>query len=368
VDGRLTFAEARQKASLETNSETLRPYYERLHVEGNANKTLNLMRLSSAAMEEGEWKEAEKALDEVIVHIETLGPADEQSRKALSNFKEEEIKRFKGEPYERSMVYFLRGLLHLRHQDWSNARACFKSVQIHDAVAEKAQNKADWVSAEWLEGWCARQMGGHADAEAQWKKTANKLPAPEHDHDTLAIALLGFGPVKLPEGKHGAVLGYREGDQNITRVELVLPSGSHTLKPAENLFSQAKARGSRHMDKVNVNKASVKDDSNTAGDVLTVGGVGTTMAGVYGNNDTVAAAGLGATVVGLAVKGFSNSIKPKSDARNWDLLPANIHLQTFKAPPTSLQVECKNSGNTLVSRKILPGSELQTKLVLIIER
>jgi len=129
---RMNLDAAGQLAASQSSSDHLRPFYQRLNMEGESNATLNRMRLVSAAMECGEWKTAEQTLDQIIPDIEALGPADPRSREALSQFSSEDIKRFKGEAYERAMIYFSRGILYMQNEDWSNARACFKSVQLQD--------------------------------------------------------------------------------------------------------------------------------------------------------------------------------------------------------------------------------------------
>src|SRR5690606_38369046 len=67
-------------------------------------------------------------------------------------------KIFKGDPYERSMTYFYRGVLYMQDREWDNARACFRSAIIMDAFAEDEQYRGDWALFDYLIGVCEVQL------------------------------------------------------------------------------------------------------------------------------------------------------------------------------------------------------------------
>jgi len=360
---RRDLATAQQLASDPNLPENLRPYYQRLYWEGESNATLNRMRLASVAIQREHWRHAERALDEVIRDIEALGPADARSRQALSEFHPEDIKKFKGEPYERSMAYFLRGLLYLRAKDWSNARACFKSVQIQNL---------SWAGADWLEGWCARQLNETSEAERCWERAGRAHLAPPSDSDrVLCVALLGWGPIKIPEGKQGERLAYRKTSSQTTQARVQWDSSSKSISLADDLYLQATGRGLRHMDAVNKEKADAKEGAQTAGDILTIGGAGTAIAGAVGGDTTVAAAGLGAVAVGMATQGVASSMQPKADTRTWDLLPGRIGILPL-TPSSSKQILrfqfLDENGGVIRERKINVQADSQPELILFTER
>ncbi len=352
----------------------LKPFYQRLYWEGESQATLNRMRLASAAMERGYWTEAQRALDEVIPAIEALGPADERSREAMSAFEAEEIKRFKGEPYERAMVYFLRGLLYLRENDWSNARACFKSTSLQGNAANATQPM--WAGALWLEGWCDERLGQHDDATDCWKrsralKAGKSMPVPTAGDRTLVVALLGFGPTKTAQGKYGDLLDYHPGDSRAERLRLRKDPTPVEIPIAENLLANAKARGKRQMDVVNEDKADTREGTETAGDALTLGGLGTTIGGAAAGDSTVALAGLGATAAGLITKGVGSSIQPQSDTRTWDLLPATIHILPIPPGNTTSPLTFEfltQTGAPLRAETVDQPNPAEPRLILLIER
>ncbi len=353
----------------------LKPYYQRLYMEGESNATLNRMRLASAAIEQGEWKDAELSLDDVIRNVEALGPADERSREALSKFESEDIKRFKGEAYERSMAYFLRGLLYLRADSFDNARACFKSVQVFDAAKTDPKLHGNWASADWLEGWCNWNLNEKNAAQECWERakrhSSTPLSIPSPDDNTLCVALLGFGPIKIPTGDQGERLDYRAGNSKTLHVRVKVNGVSKSPVKMEDLLAQASGRGLRQMDVVNEGKADTKASADTAGDVLILGGAGATVGGSVAGDTTVAAAGLGAAAAGMITKGIASGIHPKADTRTWDLLPASIQILPLNLPQgdQSLDVQFLNDkGNVVSEKKIVSPNSSRPRLLLLIER
>ncbi|MBI5155078.1 hypothetical protein HZA57_07560, partial [Candidatus Poribacteria bacterium] len=119
--------------------EPLAPLFEKLDREGERNWVLNLDSLAIAALRHGERDIAKRALDEAILQIEVIYGNSAQARQARSLFYEEGSKIFKGDPHERSMTYFYRGVLYMQDADWENARACFRSAVLQDAFAEEDQ-------------------------------------------------------------------------------------------------------------------------------------------------------------------------------------------------------------------------------------
>ena len=86
-------------------------------------EVLNLMEIGAAAFHQGHYDLSKAALDRAIANIESVYADNEAAHRARSLWYEEGEKDFKGEPYERSMVFYYRGLLFLRDGDYGNARA-----------------------------------------------------------------------------------------------------------------------------------------------------------------------------------------------------------------------------------------------------
>ena len=101
--------------------------------------------------------------------------ADASTRMARSLFSPENVKGFHGEPYERARLVLSRPDL-LDGRRTANARACFRTAQLMDALAEKHQYRADWVILDYLDGFITAKLG--KDGSAVSGNAPANTPAP----------------------------------------------------------------------------------------------------------------------------------------------------------------------------------------------
>ncbi len=169
----------RLQTYLEDKPEELKGLYTALFTEGERNAVLNFNRVGLAAMQTGRYDLAERAFDAALIRIEQIYSNDPQARKAKSKFAAESVKDFKGEPYERAMAYYYRGLLFLRTGDFENARASFIAGEYQDTVAEKEEYSSDFDSLVFLAGWASRCANDPAKADEYFGRVASgRLPHP----------------------------------------------------------------------------------------------------------------------------------------------------------------------------------------------
>ncbi len=106
----------------------------RMAAEGPArDRVLWQYRTAAAAMRQGKFAEARPLLDDALLTLQGIYGPDAEARKSRGLFQRESRKTFIGEPYERSMAYFYRGVLYWRDGELDNARACFRSAQFEDS-------------------------------------------------------------------------------------------------------------------------------------------------------------------------------------------------------------------------------------------
>ncbi|MBC7952112.1 MAG: hypothetical protein H7Z12_09895 [Rhodospirillaceae bacterium] len=348
--------------------------------QGKRNQVLNDMRLGLAAMEMGDNALAERLLDDALLSIESIYVNNADAATARELFAKELVKDFKGEPYERAMAYYYRGLLYMRAGDYDNARASFKGGFIQDSFADEDQNRADFGLLQYLQGWASRCRGNGVTADEDFKEfagTNDKFPLPAGSDNTLVLVETGSAPVKYSQGDTNSdkpkYLKFRRASPTETAqiafTETVQPPApkkgekpkpardvSHSLKltQLEDIYFQASTRGGREFDSVLAGKAQFKSVTNTVGNVALAGAV---LAASYANNantyqqqrDGAAAAGI-LLLVGVLAKAASEAAEADADIRYWDNLPDRVHAVSLSLPPmvTSLSVDFMAADGSLV--------------------
>ncbi|MBC7905983.1 MAG: hypothetical protein H7Y60_04435 [Rhodospirillaceae bacterium] len=348
--------------------------------QGKRNQVLNHMRLGLAALEMGDNALAESLLDDALLSIESIYVNNAEAEKARGLFTKEMVKDFKGEPYERAMAYYYRGLLYMRAGDYDNARASFKGGFIQDSFADEDQNRADFGLLQYLQGWASRCRGNGVTAEEDFKEFSginDKFPLPATADNTLVLVESGSAPIKFSEGDANSskpkYLKYRRASASETaRISFTdtvpppAPKKGEKPKPAqevsrsvaltqlEDIYFQASTRGGREFDSVLAGKAQFQSTTNTVGNVALAGAV---IAASYANNantyqqqrDGAAAAGA-LLLIGLLAKAAAEATEADADTRYWDNLPDRIHAVSLTLPPmvTSLSVDFLASDGTLV--------------------
>lgn len=301
-------------------------------------------RAAASAMRTGEYDAAKQKLDDAILRIGGIITNDAQAAKARSLFSAESNKTFIGEPYERVMAYYYRGILYWRDGEPDNARACFRSGQVIDSDPEQKNYDADYVLLDYLDGLASAKLsadGSDAFARAQ-KRVGEQKPLPPYDTqaNVLVFAEYGYGPRKFAAGEHGQMLRFRADDSPTHSARLVLDNGEKIVPlPAyDDLNYQATTRGGRVMDHILGNKAVFKSTTDTAGDVALIGAMAAgshamnrESRGKDGGDAALVAAGLG--LLGIIGKVASSATQTQADTRQWDNLPQRLSFAQVKLPP-----------------------------------
>ncbi|WP_262690510.1 hypothetical protein [Kordiimonas aestuarii] len=317
--------------------EPLQPYYRSLFIEGERNAVLNFNRLGLAALELGYLDHAEWAFDRSIDKIEAIYADNEQAKAAKSKFSAEDVKEFKGEPYERAMAYYYRGLIYLSNDDYENARAMFRSGEYQDTVSEAEDFQADFALMNYLDGWalhCQGRSGEEAFAKAADFRQGLSAPAPEHN--VLFLTELGSGPVKYGDGEYREILKFRTDDRfhetAATALAVNMDSGEVVRAvdayPVEDVYFQASTRGGRPVDGILEGKAQFKETTAAVGNVMSTAGTVTAMAGLYSGDGDAALIGAGIALIGGLFGAASEAAKPEADTRQWDNLPRFVTVAT----------------------------------------
>lgn len=291
-------------------------------------KVLWQYRTAAGALHAGNYPMAKSYLDDALASIGGIYGKDATAKQARGYFHGEEKKTFIGEPYERVMAYYYRGILYWMDGEPDNARACFRSGQIEDSSAVD-QYSSDYILLDYLDGLASIKTGGDGTEALNRviKQTTPypKPPAYEPQANTLFFIEFGQGPLKFATGRYEEELRFRTPPSRIKSAVLRVEDKAIALGPYDDLAYQSTTRGGRVMDHILANKAVFKSTTSVVGDAALVSGA---LVAATERNTTGLAVGLGLMAAGLTSKIISASTTPAADIRCWDNLP---HYLTFSA-------------------------------------
>lgn len=304
-------------------------------------------RIAASALRAGNSAEAKSRLDDALPLIGGILANNADAKRARSLFSGENTKTYIGEPYERVMAYYYRGLLYWRDGEPDNARACYRSAQLIDSDAEAAEYKSDYVLLDYLDGLASAKLaadGSDAFARAQTTAKTKGLLAYDPAANVLIFAEYGTGPRKYGGGEYGEQLKFFTKDSAARSATLSINGQTVPLPAYDDLNFQATTRGGRVMDHILGGKAVFKRNTDAVGNVALVGAAIAADSAygrrrrpdgsieTYGNRDAqTAAVALGA--IGLLSKLASAATTPKADIRMWDNLPQRLSFAALRLSP-----------------------------------
>lgn len=309
----------------------LQPYVDKV-LKGDArNRVLHEMELGVAALAHDEIDLARLAFDNAVGQIEITHGGTEQAQKARSLWYEEGTKDFKGEPYERAMAYYYRGLIYLRDRDPDNARACFNSAILQDAFAEEHQNRCDFAVLYLMTAYACHLQDDTTARDEEFAKFTALRPdfaAPDWANSLLAIAESGQSPRKLADGVgHFQMKLFRGKGVLDVKTEFAAGAQKWAGYPAEDIAFQAMTRGSRPIDKILEGKVQFRQKADAFGTTLTsVSSEVMVAAPLFGQSSNVTAVAGGIGLIGVASQFIAQNARPRADTRYWSSLPDTVHV------------------------------------------
>lgn len=324
----------------------MKPFVMALYRDGEWGAVLNLNRLGLAAMEKQNFPLARKAFDEAITRVEAIYAADANAIKARSVFNEEKVKDFKGEPYERAMLYYYRGLLYAHEGDYQNARAAFLAADRHDSLssAESEAFIGNFGMMKYLAAWssqCDNDQTRATQLVDESRSIDIKIKSLlEKPTNSMVLVDAGPGPVKWGDGQYKEILKFKAGDGSDPSFSVKGPASAHSeALLAGDVNVQATTRGGREIDGIMNGKAKFKGGAEAVGDTAMAVGMQAMLAGANSGNSNMANAGMFGMFVGIVAKGVASATTPAADLRSWDSLPGKVMvLQTADLASTPLKL------------------------------
>lgn len=326
-------------------------FAQRLTTAQPQDRVLIQMEIGARSFWKGDYDQSRRALDDAIARIDAVFADGEAAAKARKLWYDEGSKDFKGEPYERAMVYLYRGLIFLHDADYENARAAFRRGLMQDAFAEEDQNRTDFALLLFLDAW-ASHLNGDEDLRDEVLERM-KLLRPDFggirsSDDTLVLIETGQGPRKLGDGAQHSFFVYRRGKPILeNQAQVLIGAASMQAYPMEDIYWQAVTRGGREIDQVLQGKAKFKAATGGAGSVLADTSVAlSSNAYAFENSGKVANAGLALGAISGVLMIVSSSARPEADTRTWSSLPDTVHVLTLGAAgkPQDLTARFLKSG------------------------
>lgn len=296
-------------------------------------RTLHQLQAGLAALREDRLEVATRHFDEALDAIEGVFSNAEGAAKARSLWYEEGAKDFKGEPYERAMAFYYRGLIYLIEADYENARASFRSALMQSSFAEEQRYRSGFATLRFLDGWCSQLLGDRPQAEEAYAEVARDRPGwtpPAPDANTLVIAELAGAPRKVGDGIGNHEIVYRRARRTPEkRVELAAAAGAPMrLFAMEDLYVQATHRGTREIDRIIDGKVTFQKTTAQVGEIAGELANQGAMLNIAVDGSAGRALG-GLAAVGAIASLVAVNVKPRADVRYWANLPESLHLTTL---------------------------------------
>lgn len=354
------------------------------------NHMLDRMRLTLAALADGYPRIADRSVEEMFELLTTQGV--NQDKTVSSVLLNEDLKIWKGEPFEQALAFHYIAIYHAMQGSWDNARAAILNSTFHlksfgaDAAGKSldTQELVDRsvlhetagkgggdqylnkgykaVESNFALGYLmtgiadqmiARQSGDQAlaaESREQYAKALAVNPAlaglirelEKGDFNAIVVIDFGIGPRKIGTGRDNAIAKFIPITPAANENLIVRLSGGKTLSfPVVcdvNLMAQDHQWN--NLEDVRVAKSII-------GDALLIG-AGATVLATNGRSKGANYAALGMLLAGLASKAGAHA-----DTRYCEMIPQRIYIVPVKltpGQPTDLSID-----SIAGARIVLPG-------------
>ncbi len=245
----------------------------------------------------------------------------------------EDFKEFKGEPFERSMCHWYRGIIHYRRGDYENALAAFRRAidADKDTTSKNDNDSFDFAAGYVMAARCYNLLGepDTADTYAQRSEKVDK----EFCYDnSIFIIECGDSPLKQRENDIKDIWScsaFADYIPRKSRIEYakIFVDGNERIRI--NKCTSTSFQLSCNTEKVANTIQSIKIGAKWTVRICAFAGAFTgVLIATKGTGVAAAsAAGIGAALVAGA------AVRTEADVRVWDLLPDNIGVGSLDIEP-----------------------------------
>lgn len=299
---------------------------------------LNNCRLGSCAIAAADYPTAEDAFWQAYTVMNSVN-VNNGGRALGASLIQENIKVWKGEPFERAMAHYYLGLLNLRKGDYDNARAAFQNslFKLRDYATDSKKGPESSRYAEYESqfalgyfglGLSNLRLGEPQLAEASFAKAQQYEPGlataiaqtKNRQTNTFIFVDYGRGPQQGPQGWYNEERVFGPTVEEAGPIPQVLagidgnPITSAGTYSTCDTLAMAQNQQWQDIDTIRKTKAVI-------GTGLIAGGLGATAFGAERRDVGVAAVGLGVAALGAALAASS-----QADVRYWEMLPRTVYV------------------------------------------
>ena len=308
-----------------------------LSTKTDENFVLNNLRLGSAALAAYDLDAAESAFLRAYEVLNSVGVND-GGRTLGAVLLSENIRVWRGEPFERAMANFYLGLVYYMQHDYSNARGAFENAlfKLRDYGEAKGKDdryreqESNFALAYLMLAKSYQRLGRDDLASKNFARAVELRPDLKNVADpetngrsnVLLVIDFGYGPKKITTGD-GSIAGFSPtpAQQGPPPPPVVYVDGRRLPVdvlgvPPVDLLALAQDRRWQSLDTIKAIKSVV-------GSGLIAGGM------IYATQQNARPEIALATILGGALLKATS----QSDVRQWEMLPRTVYLMPLELPP-----------------------------------
>ncbi len=303
----------------------------------NSDFALNNCRYGSCALADGNLKHAEQAFLTAYRIMNSVN-TNTGSRVLGAVVFYDGLKVWKGQPFERAMAFYYLGLIFLIKGEYENARASFQNSLFRlrkysrpnsslPPAERFARADSNFTLGYFCLGLCNLKLGHPNLARASFQRAKSLNPSLAsvitrmYQPQTNGIIFVdyGRGPIRRPAGMYGQQTVFTPTPwQAGPPPPLIMWDNNRQIRGVSqgamvNTLALAQEKRWLTIDTIRQAKAIV-------GTGLMAGGLAASTYGAYHHDETLALAGLGASLLGATIAASS-----QADARYWQMLPRTVY-------------------------------------------
>ncbi len=297
--------------------------------EFNRNFALNNLMLGSIYLGAGAYGPA-------MVPLRRAGKVMERTTTSwgnafFSSISREDVKEYKGDPVERVMCHYYRGLLHYRGRDYDAALAAFRRAldADKDTMSTDPEATRGLSVIHYLVARCYELLGEPDTAATHYRRFAAMTTSKVEPGNVLLVMEWGDGPLKKRSGISDCMLDIVPRSSGIAMAKIFVDGvEAAQVRPQVSLAAHAALHTQTKASTIQVVKGATKQVVRA----LAFAGALTAVLLASGHDDhgenvgAGIAAGTGAAIIAGML------VRAERDVRIWDFLPNDLAVGTLDIP------------------------------------